>query len=457
MTKDQHWPPEQPQQPQTWYPPNQGWPLSQPPYIPSNPQFQLPPQQSHGQQPPYGLSQQTPYINNPSYQVPPQQPLQWLPQFYQPNPVMPPPKRGGLRKKIGPIPLWIWIFILILMIVIPIAAIASVQNKSIAETTSLKASSTALIGSTVGETIYTFYSPFSSLKWSPDGSTLQVVRKNGTVQIWNTTSWDNLVTFAIPSNVLTAVAWSPQGDYFATVSLMDPITGAVRVWNTATGENVLTYLGSTSEVIALAWSLDGKYIASAGSTGNDSTVQIWDAATGKTLLTYRGHTGGVNFLAWSPDGQRIASAGNDNTVQVWNAFTGNRIVTYYGHPNGAWRVAWSPDGTRIASGDDISLKDFKSGKKVATTVQVWDAATGRRIVTYHGHVGIVYALMWSPDGQRIASAGNDSTVQIWDAATGKTLFTYRKHKSGVGDLSWSPNGKYIASADIWNVLIWQTV
>ena len=107
MMKDQHWPPEQPQQPQTWYLPNQEWPLSQPP---SNPQFQPPPspQQSHGQQPhhweqqqqpSYGLSQQTQYINKPQYHVPPQQPLQWLPQYCQHNPVMPPPKRGGLRKK----------------------------------------------------------------------------------------------------------------------------------------------------------------------------------------------------------------------------------------------------------------------------------------------------------------------------------------------------------------------
>lgn len=372
---------------------------------------------------------------------------------------MPPSKRGGLRKKIGPIPLWIWIFILFLIIVIPIVAIASVQNKSIAGTITLQASSTALIGTTVGKTIYTFYSPNGAtssfcLKWSPDGSTLQAVRMNGTVQTWDTTSWDNLLTYVIPANVLMPIAWSPLGDYFATVSLMDPIPNAIRVWNTATGENVLTYLSSTSGIIALAWSPDGQDIASAG---KDSTIQIWNASTGNTLLTYRGHTGGIVSLDWSPDGQRIASAGGDNTVQIWNATTGNRIVTYHGHPNGAWRVAWSPDGTRIASADHVNFKDWISGKKIATAVQVWDAATGRRIVTYHGHVGLINALMWSPDGQRIASAGEDNTVQIWNATTGKSLFTYRKHKSAVAYLSWSPNGSEIASADEGNVLIWQTV
>ena len=100
-----------------------------------------------------------------------------------------------------------------------------------------------------------------SLKWTPDGSTLQTVMRNGTVQIWDTTSWNNTLTYEIPSRVLTAVAWSPMGDYFATVSAIDPISNAVRVWNTVTGENVLTYLGHTGGVAALAWSPNGKYIA----------------------------------------------------------------------------------------------------------------------------------------------------------------------------------------------------
>jgi len=46
---------------------------------------------------------------------------------------------------------------------------------------------------------------------------------------------------------------------------------------------------------------------------------------------------------------------------------------------------------------------------------VWNAATGRRIFTYLNHDSEVFAVAWSPDGQRLASAGSDRTIQVWQA------------------------------------------
>jgi WD40 repeat protein len=36
------------------------------------------------------------------------------------------------------------------------------------------------------------------------------------------------------------------------------------------------------------------------------------------------------------------------------------------------------------------------------------------ITAYHGHTSAVFAVVWSPDGTRLASGGNDSTVQVWE-------------------------------------------
>jgi len=66
-------------------------------------------------------------------------------------------------------------------------------------------------------------------------------------------------------------------------------------------------------------------------------------------------------------------------------------------------VVWSPDGKRIASGS------------VDKTVQVWDAADGSHVYTYRGHSNRVWSVAWSSDGKRIASGSNDATVQVWDA------------------------------------------
>jgi WD40 repeat protein len=69
----------------------------------------------------------------------------------------------------------------------------------------------------------------------------------------------------------------------------------------------------------------------------------------KILLYYRGHTAIVESVEWSPDGKLIASGGNDSTVQVWDALTGKCLITYQGHSNEIYSVVWSPKGNYIAS------------------------------------------------------------------------------------------------------------
>ncbi len=93
----------------------------------------------------------------------------------------------------------------------------------------------------------------------------------------------------------------------------------------------------------------------------------------------------------------------NNSVQVWDAATGKTLLTYTGHGDGGnvYALAWSHDGTRIASGADDK------------TVRVWNAATGQTMLIYRGHTNVVWRVAWSPDDTEIASASQDKTVQLW--------------------------------------------
>jgi WD40 repeat protein len=291
---------------------------------------------------------------------------------------------------------------------------------------------------------------------------------------------------------VTAVAWSPRGTHIASASY----DKTVRVWDTSHGFSIITYRGHWDRVQDVSWSPDGTRIASAG---DDGTVQVWDAATGQQVLTYRGHSNAVNAVAWSPDGRRIASAGEDKTVQIWDVSNGGLVFTYRSHTKKVLAVAWSPDGKRIATGgEDKSvqvwnpIKDKNSffgtlrlalrsqfvyqshsgrvnglvwspnGQRIASvsydkSMQVWDSSTGKKYIIHRNISAGLNAVAWSPDGRYLASCGNDKMVQVWDAITRNNIFTYRGHTGYVTAVSWSPDGKLLASASADHTMqVWGT-
>ncbi len=65
-----------------------------------------------------------------------------------------------------------------------------------------------------------------------------------------------------------------------------------------------------------------------------------------------------------------------------------------------YAVAFSPDGQRVATASEDN------------TARVWEAATGREVARM-AHDDIVTAVAFSPDGQRLATASVDNTARVW--------------------------------------------
>jgi WD40 repeat protein len=287
-----------------------------------------------------------------------------------------------------------------------------------------------------GQVVHTFsgHTPQPiSVAFSRDGRHLATGSGREGPRIWDAaTGAGPLHTFPGYRNPISAQAFSPDGRQLA-VACFDR---TVKVWNTTTNELLFPALLHTGNALCVAYSPDGQRLAS---SGDDKTVRVWDARTGREVLGLRGHTRMCMCVAFSPDGWRLASAGVDRTIRIWDATPlrgdeGQALLTFTRHSEAIRCVACSPDG-RVASAS------------LGADVKVWGAATGRSVVELDD-TSFVFDLAWHPDGQRLATAGNDDglfTVKVWDVQRPeKPIFRLPAGREYFA-VAFSPDGRYLVT------------
>ena len=109
-------------------------------------------------------------------------------------------------------------------------------------------------------------------------------------------------------------------------------------------------------------------------------------------------------------------------------------------------VAFSPDGERLASAGGDG------------TVKIWNSRTGELIQKFDAHTGFACSVAFHPDGKHLASVGADKQVKVWDLATGKPLFTEpcdAVHVYGTAyAVAFSPDGDKVAAGSDGAVKVW---
>jgi WD40 repeat protein len=214
----------------------------------------------------------------------------------------------------------------------------------------------------------------------------------------------------------------------------------LRVWDVASGKEVRRLEGHTKGVYGLALAADDKSLLSADA---DGTLRLWDVASGKEVRQFRGHAAPARAVAVSPDGKRAASVGvfADQTLRVWDVATA-REVHRINMALAAWRDTWgtatvtfSPDGKLVAAANSQT-----------PLVRLWEAATGKNVLTLRGHVDVVGTLAFTPDGQRLLSGGEDRTIRVWDLCSGEELYSLPGHEHRIWGIAVAPDGRRALSA-----------
>lgn len=188
-------------------------------------------------------------------------------------------------------------------------------------------------------------------------------------------------------------------------------------------------IDTNERIFGFAISPDTRLIAI---LNDQDQVQIFDVQTGNrhfALARYPCVWGG-NPIAFRPDHPHLAIGYGNGAVILWDIQTGAQIRHIIDvqplpadrrrdpcrpgsrtlDPRRVTHVAFHPDGTLLAAASDgqdtIFLHDVASGKRLATLQvpgnQIWG--------------NLLFALAFSPNGDRLAVAVNDELL-IWDVAT----------------------------------------
>jgi WD40 repeat protein len=123
----------------------------------------------------------------------------------------------------------------------------------------------------------------------------------------------------------------------------------------------------------------------------------------------------------------------DQTLKqsVFGAIEANRLG---GFSRGVHTVVFSPDGQRIATGG------------LDGVVKLWQR-NGQLLRSLTGHRDRIWSLAFSPDGSLMASSSADGTIKLWQPY-GTLVRTLKGHSWGVWQVRFSPDGQHIASAGL---------
>jgi WD40 repeat protein len=315
--------------------------------------------------------------------------------------------------------------------------------------------------------------------FSPDGTQLVSASWDKTLKIWDVKS--GLCDQTLVGNkAVHACCFSPDGKRIVSGGF----DKSLIIWDARSGKAIINLIGHTGKINSCQYSPDGKQIISAG---EDKSIKIWDASSGQLLRSLEGHDKEVAACKISPDGKFILSA-CDKSIWIWELASGAVVKELYPSRHSIKDCDFSPDGKRFMAASPFSIfvwEDFtkdpiaeiKLPRKAGTvrscafspdnkriiaavdkSIYFWETESFQLIHKIDGHTGWINDVVYSLNGELVATASYDMTLRLWDPY----LIDEEKNSSLEAKLgssrfsTFSPDGRQIASVSVLNLKLWDS-
>lgn len=153
--------------------------------------------------------------------------------------------------------------------------------------------------------------------------------------------------------------------------------------------------------------------------GLENSVYIWNADNGTVSeFCQTGENDYISSVEWAADGSFLAVGTSQGDVQIWDVDSFTKIRSMKGHTSRVGVLSWDK---HILSSGSRSGNIFNHDVRIAQ----------HKVAELQGHSSEVCGLEWRPDGNMLASGGNDNLVQIWDARSSVPRSTKTQHMAAV--------------------------
>ncbi|KAI3650484.1 hypothetical protein MP228_003965 [Amoeboaphelidium protococcarum] len=251
------------------------------------------------------------------------------------------------------------------------------------------------------------------------------------VPTWNKCKWPEKETICnkLHEDDINHVDFSSDGSIVVTAST----DKKVKVFDIATKQVKYSLSGHLQSVLYVQVSSNDQLLLGAG---NDHSIRLWSLVTGRSEHTLTGHVASVRTSRFSIDCKRVISGSHDRTIKVWDIQRGACLHSMF--TNSSVNDLCLTEDSGVISGH------------VDNQLRFWDLRIRECVKTLSGlHSGQITSTCTSTDSQSVLTSSRDNTLKLVDIRTFEVKQEFKhdnyRSSSNFSKACLSPDGQYVAS------------